>query len=251
MSPWTSLFWLITAFLGLLFLNRWINAHVQGVAFILTNSKVTAIWLYFFLFLPGILIHEVSHYLAAVLLGVRVDRFSLWPKVRGRGEVVLGSVQVRGADPIRHSLVGAAPLLVGSLAVLLIGRLLKFDTLGLVLTSGNLEYLLNTLGESLSTPDFWLWLYFLFAISNAMLPSPADRVYWTPVLLFLGVIIVLGVGLDLLPTIPGAIQEYTFNFVTLMASAFAIAVAVDLFFALFIFLLETTLNITTKRKIQY
>lgn len=251
MIVWANLFWLIVIFLVLLLLNRWITAHVQGVGLLVSNSKITAVWFYFFLFLPGILIHETSHYLMAVLLRVKVGKFSLWPKVKRGGELILGSVQVQGAGPIRHSLVGVAPLLFGSLVVLLIGRLLQFDSVGQVLTDGDLEGLLLIAGKSFSTPDFWLWLYFLFAVANAMLPSPSDRLYWFPVLLFVGFITVVGVGFDLIPAIPEVVQVQVVNFITFMASALSIAVVVDLFFVLFIFVLELTLSVTTQRKIQY
>lgn len=251
MTVWANLFWLIIIFFILLALNRWITAHVQGVGLLLSNSKTTAIWFYFFLFLPGILIHETSHYLMAVLLRVKVNNFSLWPKIQKKNELVLGSVQVQGAGPLRHSLVGAAPLLFGSLVVVLIGQLLQFDALGQTLTTGDLEGLLFIIQQSISTPDFWLWLYLLFAIANAMLPSPSDRIYWGPVILFFGLILLVAVGFDLIPVMPTVFQDYAFNFVTFMASALSIAAAVDLFFVLFIFLFELSLNLTTNRKVQY
>lgn len=251
MTVWANLFWLIIIFFILLALNRWITAHVQGVGLILTNSKVAAIWFYFFLFLPGILVHETGHYVMAVLLRVKVNNFSLWPKIQKRGELVLGSVQVQGAGPIRHSLVGAAPLLLGSLVVLLIGHWLQFNALGQTLIAGDLEGLLSIVQQSISTPDFWLWLYLLFAVANAMLPSPADRIYWGPVILFFSLIILAAVGFDLLPAIPPILQEYAFNFVAFMASALSIAAAVDLFFVLFISLFEFLLSLTTHRKVQY
>ncbi|MFQ5576842.1 MAG: hypothetical protein ACE5G8_07635, partial [Anaerolineae bacterium] len=243
--------WLIASLLILLALNRWIAAHVQGVGLLISNSRVTAVWFYFFLFLPGILIHELSHYLTARLLGVKVSRFSLWPGVKRGGELVLGSVQVRGAGPVRHSLVGVAPLLFGSLAVLLIGRLLRFDALGQAAAGGSLQRLLDAALESLTTPDFWLWLYLLFAIANAMLPSESDRLYWTPVLIFVAAIAGVGVGLDMIPAIPPNVQTYAVNFVTFLASAFSIAVAVDLLFVIVITLLEAALAVTTGRKVQY
>ncbi len=241
----------MVTFLALLVLNRWISAHVQGVGLLLSNNKVVAVWFYFFLFLPGILLHELSHYVMAVLLRVRVGKFSLWPKIKSRGELVLGSVQVRGVGPLRHSLVGVAPLLFGSLAVLLIGRLLQFDALGQTLAIGDLAQMLDTLSQSVTTPDFWLWLYLLFAIANAMLPSPADRIYWLPVLLFISFIITISVGLGVITAIPQPVQNYSVQFVVFMTTALGIAVVVDVFFVIFIFVLETSLNVTTNRKVEY
>jgi len=249
-SVWADLFWLVVIFLVMLLLNRWIVMHVNGVGLIISMNQTMAVWLYFFLFLPGILIHEVSHYIVAVLLRARPSKFSLWPKAK-RGRVVLGSVEIRKADPLAHSLIGVAPLVVGSLAVWFIAQFLQFDRLGLALAQGDLDILFRALAQSLATPDFWLWLYLLFAISNAMLPSPADRIYWTPVLFFLGAVIVLLAGFDLFPTIPIFIQETFFDVVSILVSALTTVVVVDLLFIIFIFLLEFLLTVTTGRKIQY
>jgi len=137
MTGWSVLFWLIVTFLLLHPLNRWISSHVQGVAFLLTGSQSVAMWLFWVLFLPGTLLHEFSHWLVAVLLRVKTSKFSLWPKVKRGGQLQLGSVQVDVADPFRHSLIGLAPLIFGSLAVLIIGQgRLDLGRLGLALSSG-------------------------------------------------------------------------------------------------------------------
>jgi len=251
MASWTNFFWLIGAFLLLLVLSRWIERHTQGLGFLLSNNQATALWLYFFLFLPGILVHETSHYVTATLLGVKASNFKLWPTLKKGGQLVLGSVQVRGAGPLRHSLIGAAPLFWGSALVMLIGRFLHFDALGPALTGGNVEQILALTGQSLSTPDFWLWLYLLFAVANSMLPSPADRLYWTPVLLFFGVIAALMVGFDMMPVISDSMQEGVNAFFAFMASSFSIAVGVDLFFVVFIFVLEALIGFVTGRRLQY
>ncbi|MEM7033118.1 MAG: hypothetical protein AAF629_26435, partial [Chloroflexota bacterium] len=105
LSVWTSLFWLIVVFLMMLLLNRWITLHINGVGLIISMNQLTATWIYFFLFLPGILLHEISHYVVAWILRANPGKLSLWPKKK-RGRVVLGSVEVRGADPVVHSLIG-------------------------------------------------------------------------------------------------------------------------------------------------
>jgi len=251
MFPWSSLFWFIVTLLSLLGLNRWISAHVQGVGLLLSNSKSAAVWFYFLLFLPGILLHEVSHYLTALLLRVKVGKFTLWPQMKRGGNLVLGSVQVKNVDPVRHSLVGAAPLIFGSIAIIVIGKFLHFDVLGTWLYQGDLIHTLDILSESITTPDFWLWLYLLFAIANAMMPSASDRAYWFPVLGFLGVVIIGALGLGIINSIPDILQTRSADFVQFMAEALGIAVIVDIIFVMVIFALETLLNVATNRKVQY
>ena len=84
-------------------LKRWITAHIQGVAFLLTSSPKVAMWLFWGLFLPGTMLHELSHWFTAILLGVRTSRFSLWPQMKKGGELQMGSVQVELSDPFRHA----------------------------------------------------------------------------------------------------------------------------------------------------
>lgn len=70
------------------------------------------VWLYAILFLPGTVIHELSHFLAAKILSVPVGKFSLSFK-KYNDEVVLGSVSIAKVDIFRRFLVGIAPLIFG------------------------------------------------------------------------------------------------------------------------------------------
>jgi hypothetical protein len=65
-----------------------------------------------FLYFPGTVLHELSHYCAARLLQVPVGRISLVPKFQGNG-LQLGSVEIGKTDFIRRFLIGIAPLLSG------------------------------------------------------------------------------------------------------------------------------------------
>lgn len=251
MASWSNLFWLICSIILLLFLNRWIILHIQGVGLLLSNSKATAIWLYFFLFLPGILVHEISHYLMARLLQVQVGKLSLWPRSKGRSQVILGSVEVRGAGPLRHSLIGAAPFMAGLTIILFLSQRLYLDRLGTAFLSGDVEIFLSALYQSLSIPDFWLWFYLLFVVVNTMLPSPADRLYWTPVLLFFGTISLLLVGLDLLPYKLIISQSKLPNLLAWLSLTMLTAVVVNAFFISCIFIVEILINTTMGRKINY
>lgn len=247
---WTNLFWLVVIFLVMLLLNRWITIHVNGLGLLISMNQSMATWFYFFLFLPGILIHELSHYLVALLLRADPGKFSLWPKSK-RGRVVLGSVEIRKSHPIVHSVIGVAPLVVGSLVVWFIAQFLQFDRLGDAVSEGDFDRALQAIGSSLSTPDFWIWLYFLFVVANAMLPSPADRVYWRPVLVFFGILLLLLVGFDLFPNISPFFQDLFFGIILLLVSALTTVLVVDLLFIAIIFLLEFLVGIITGRKVQY
>jgi hypothetical protein len=233
-------------------LKRWISSHIQGVAFLLTASPKVAMWLYWVLFLPGTFVHELSHWLTAKLLLVPTSRFSLWPQMKKGGELQMGSVQVEVSDPFRHSLIGLAPLLFGSLAVLLIGQgRLELGRLGEALSSGEVEAISEAIISILLQPDVWLWFYLIFAISNAMLPSASDREAWRTVLLYLTLALGLAIGLGLNPTVPPPFQALGLAIITYLLSAFVITIGVDLFFMVIIALTETVATWMLGRRVQY
>lgn len=209
-------------------------------------------WLFWALFLPGTLLHELSHWLTAFLLRVKTGRFSLWPQMKKGGELQMGAVQVEVSDPFRHSLIGLAPLIFGTIAVLLIGQgWLKLDRLGQALNSGDLALIAEAVTRILLVPDVWLWFYLIFSISNAMLPSASDRESWRVVLIYLAFTLVLTIGLGLNPTLPAELQTFGLTVIAYLLSAFVITIAVDLFFILLIALVETVFTWMLGRQVQY
>ena len=252
MNGWSILFWLIITFLLMYPLKRWITAHVQGVAFLLTGNPRIAMWLFWVIFFPGTFLHEVSHWLTAFLLGVKTGRFTLWPHLKKGGELQMGSVQVELSDPFRHSLIGLAPLIFGTIAVLLIGQgWLGLNRLGEALGSGNLELLVEALIRLFLVPDVWLWLYLIFAISNAMLPSASDRESWRAVLIYLGLTLMLTLGLGLNPNLSPELQNVGLTIIAYLLFAFIITITVDLFFIALISLTENLAAWMLGRGVQY
>ena len=252
MTGWAVLFWLIITFLLLYPLNRWISTHVQGVAFLLTGSPNVSVWVFWALFLPGTLLHEFSHWITAKLLGVKTTKFSLWPKTKTGGQLQMGAVQVEVSDPFRHSIIGLAPLIFGSVAVLIIGYgWLALEQLGLALVSGDIQLIWQALVATLSIPDVWLGVYLVFAISNAMLPSASDRESWRTVVIYLALALFLVVGLGFNPNIPSMLQEFVLTVLAYLLSAFVITIAVDLFCIALILLVEITIGLLLGRKVQY
>jgi hypothetical protein len=164
----------------------------------------------------------------------------------------MGAVQVELSDPFRHSLIGLAPLIFGSIAILLIGQgRLELGRLGEAFNSGDLEIIGIALVDVLLVPDVWLWFYLIFAISNAMLPSASDRESWRTVLIYLALALILTIGLGLNPTVSPEIQATGLAIIAYLLSAFVITIGVDLFFILLIALAETLSNWMLGRRVQY
>jgi hypothetical protein len=252
MSGWSLLFWLIVSFAVMYPLKRWISSHVQGVAFLLTGNQRAAMWIFWVLFLPGTFLHELSHWLTAKVLRVKTGRFSIWPKLKRKGQLQMGAIQVEVADPFRHSLIGLAPLIFGSIAILLIGQgRLALSDLGVALNSGDLAVIGQAMARILVIPDIWLWLYLIFAISNAMLPSASDREAWWSVLLYLAIALFLAIGLGLNPSLSPQTRALGLTIIAQLLYAFLITIAVDVFFILVIILIEAFFAWVLGRQVQY
>ncbi|NTW44018.1 MAG: hypothetical protein HGB14_06190, partial [Anaerolineaceae bacterium] len=69
------------------------------------------------LLLPGVLIHEVSHLISAIILRVKVLKFSIVPRSLKNGQLRMGYVETKRTDFIRDSIIGIAPLIAGLLLI--------------------------------------------------------------------------------------------------------------------------------------
>jgi hypothetical protein len=238
-GPWTPLVALSLTILPLLWVKRWITWHLQDLSLRWVGDRDVALILYFVLVFPGVLIHELSHWLVARALGVRVRKFSLGPVSKGRSnKVSLGSIRVGDVDPLRASLIGLAPLLGGSVVILFIGtQVLGVDELAAGLVGSDLESVLVGLGQLVRVADFWLWLYLIFAVSNAMLPSESDMDAVRPVLIFLALVALALLIVTGVPAMPPVVTDWLNAIAGYLASAFGLTLATDLVFVLVIGLL--------------
>lgn len=235
----------------LYWLQRWISQHVQGIGVLLFNSSNAGMALLWFILLPGVLLHEISHWLMARLLGVPTGRLRLSPTVQGK-QVVLGSVEVKRTDPLRDSLVGLAPFLAGTLALLAIGYWV-FDapSLGLAWERGAWGQIAGLLLDAVRVDDAWLWLYLVVAVSNAMMPSPSDRESWRLVLIYLAAVAVIMLLFGWLPSLPANLVDALMRGLRTLTYVFALALLIDLVFAAGLALLELLLGALRGRKVVY
>jgi hypothetical protein len=198
-NQFASLGWFLVGLIGLALLQRQLHQEIQSVLFLLTRRIDLALAIFSILFLPGVLLHETSHYLVARLLRVRVGRFSLIPQPLPDGRLRLGYVETAQTDFIRDGLIGAAPLIAGSLFVAYAGFVhLDFSTLWIQLSAGDLSSTTAAISLTVAQPDFWIWFYVIFVVSSTMFPSESDRRAWGPILLaivvFLGLLFIAGAG---------------------------------------------------------
>ncbi len=178
---------------ALIHLGRWVTRGVQTIGWLLSGDENVVMVVYYLLMFPGILLHELSHFVTARVLGIRVTDFRLGPRKRkNSNSIELGSVSVYSGGTIRDSLVGVAPFAAGT-AVLLLVSYTVFDvgTLGSIWNAEGWNGFFRTLRTMPQTPDFWLWLYLIFTVSNAMMPSRADRKPWLLASLYAGGVLLI------------------------------------------------------------
>lgn len=218
----------ILILLAVIALDRLVTRQILTLFWLLTNSERAAYYTYAILLLPGTIVHEVSHWLIARILGVPASRPSIRPQVRGNN-VVLGYVQVAQTDPIRQSLIGAAPIFIGSILIVLIAQnVFGFEDARTLLAGvRSVRGVVQTIGAALQVEDVWLWLYLLFSISNVMLPSESDRVAWPRVFFLIMVVTAVIILLIGVPQIPEVVHDASVIAVRALTLAFLLTILID------------------------
>jgi hypothetical protein len=251
LNDWIPLFWTIGSLAALWIVARWISAHIQALGWLIAghaDGAVVALWVILF---PGILVHELSHWLVAKMLGLKVKLPNLYPKRHGK-HIRLGSVTVASGGHLLDSFVGMAPFLLGSLSVLVLGASV-FDVTGLVrgVTQAGLAGALQGLLGVLKVSDAWLWLYLTFAISNAMFPSPSDTEPVRPVLMFSGLLICLALIVGWTPQLGPDLVAAINRILLVLAEAFTFVLVVDVGCGALIILLEFVLGALRGQRVVF
>lgn len=107
-----SLLFLIFVLILLYFLSRTFIKKLFAVLWRATEDKDEAARILGIIFLPGTFVHEISHFLMALILFVPAGDLDLMPEA-GDGGIRLGKVSIAKADFIRGSLIGLAPIFAG------------------------------------------------------------------------------------------------------------------------------------------
>ncbi|MFH1111939.1 MAG: hypothetical protein V1712_02615 [Patescibacteria group bacterium] len=186
--------------LGVLLLSRLVN---HWLALVLNHR-----W-YQILLWPGVVVHELSHLLGALLTFTRVTGFSLLPKIASGGSV-LGSVTHKATgNPITLILISIFPFLGGSfilwvLAILLIPVIPVEAPSVLIMSDANflttgINYftawwsfvVLFWQALVFTTWQTWLFLYLAIAIGAHLAPSNHDLGHTAAGLTALSLLVIL------------------------------------------------------------
>jgi hypothetical protein len=238
-----GLHWAVLTLIPFVFLQRALHRALQAVFLLITRRAEIALAIFSLLFFPGVLLHEISHFLMAKILFVPTGGFSLIPRRTKDGRLLMGFVETAPTDILRDALIGAAPLLVGSAFVAFAGLFhLRLVTLWEALSTLELEATLAALTEVYKRPDFWLWFYLIVAVSSTMLPSHADRRTWLPVLLVIVLLVALAALVGAGPWMVANLAPLFNNALRALAIVLAISAAVHLVVLLPALLLQRLLS---------
>lgn len=155
-----QLLFLIFLLTILFFLSQKISTSIYSIFFILTKNRGVAISVLLFLFLPGTIIHELSHFLIATLVRVPTGELTVIPQLdKETGEVKAGRLEIAQTDLVRHTMIGLAPMVIGSTLIYTVGRFFLPNPSQLTTISPLLLFVV---------------CYLFFVISNTMFSSKKD-----------------------------------------------------------------------------
>lgn len=148
--------------------------EISGISLLLFGSTKPGLGLYSLVFLPGTIIHELSHWIVAEVLQVRTGEISIFPDSSTEDDTQrLGSVATEKTDPFRSFLIGLAPFITGILILIILGQLLS---------QGWGIYLWWQLA---------LIIYGIIVIGNSMMISSSDRRSWPFIVILFSLIGIL------------------------------------------------------------
>ena len=160
------------------------------------NYQITTV-LYYIIFLPGIVLHELILWLVAGALNVRAERSIRFPEQQEIGELRLNFIRLAvGTGAFKVAIITLVPIAAGLAALWAIAtHVFDWQATVALLAPGGVDAVAQALSSLFRTADFWLWFYLAFVVANTMFPSlPAKLsarqksglVVLAPLLIFLG-----------------------------------------------------------------
>lgn len=233
MSELQGFFWFIVMLIPLILLQRMLHREIQAVFLIITRSPQITMGMFSLIFLPGVFLHELSHFLMAKILRVPTGRFSIFPHPLPDGRLQLGYVETARADIVRDSLIGAAPLITGTIFVSYVSLFqLDMRILWDTLKNGQLNLFWMGIHALTHAQDFYLWFYLTFAVSSTMMPSESDRHAWLELVVSVGVIFGIALLIGAGPWMLNNVAPLLSRFLSSVAVIFGLSSAVHVVLAL-------------------
>ncbi|MCU0466674.1 MAG: hypothetical protein MUF38_19160 [Anaerolineae bacterium] len=216
-------FWLLRQ------MERWLHQHIFKLGWLLTKDFRTTTVLFYVLFLPGIVLHEVALFFAASFLNVRAERILRFPQVQEIADLKINFIRLSPRAPRwKIALIELAPPLVGVIVISAIANgILNINAALTVMRTGDLADVGTGMAMLTAKPDFWLWTFILFTIANTMTPRFTAQRALRPVLIGLGVLGIVLASAGLIDQVLAPVIDPIVQFVNVLAVVFAVTVAIN------------------------
>ncbi|HUE98497.1 MAG TPA: hypothetical protein VMN99_04535 [Anaerolineales bacterium] len=229
MTQLSGLLWFIFILVPLILLQRLLHREIQAVLLILTRDTRLTMGIFSMLFLPGVFLHELSHFVMAKILRVRTGKFSIFPQSLPDGRLQLGYVETARSDLVRDSLIGAAPLIVGTVFVAYVAVYhLQMRVLWDAFRNEQMDLFWLGVRALPQAQDFYLWFYLAFAVSSTMMPSESDRHAWLELLISVVVLFAIALLIGAGPWMLSTIAPRLNNFLSSVALIFGLSAFVHI-----------------------
>lgn len=153
--------------------------------------KIFGSFVYKIIVWPGVVVHELSHLIGALITLTPVHGFSVLPEESDDGEFILGKVTHDATDnPFKQIIISTLPFFGGAIAIWILAYYLisGFHASAPVIsvsTTGAAKYAVDWImfakyfvaSINLSLWQSWLFLYLAIAISAHLAPSNHDLFY--------------------------------------------------------------------------
>ncbi|KKT39697.1 hypothetical protein A3K29_02360 [Candidatus Collierbacteria bacterium RIFOXYB2_FULL_46_14] len=207
----------------LFFSKRWLTIEISRLVHRFGGGHQSLIVIWSVIFLPGTVIHEMSHFFFAIITGARTGKIEIFPEYlegdwedeeEGRS-VALGYVQTQKLNPIQGFFVGTAPFIVGMFLLVWLASLLQTSY-----ASGQILFLC-------------LQGYLFFTVANSFFPSWSDIRQTLPLVIIALVCLLiawtLGLQLFIRPTAQIVTLADTISATFLFSSVFNLLIIGGLF----------------------
>lgn len=174
---------ILSQLIALFFVSRVTITHLFKVLRLVFRHDKIVYSFIAFIFFPGTVIHELSHFIVAILLFLKVRDIHVFPQWEGQ-QLKLGRVYYEKKDVVRSIIVGIAPIIVGLLLFWWLFSLQLFQSSNIILKI--------------------IVSWFIFILSTTMFSSRQDLIdiiYLVPVAVIIAGIIYI-FQLDLSELIP-------------------------------------------------
>lgn len=159
------------------------------------RSEKTAKIIFTIIFFPGTVIHEISHFLTAIILFQKIHSFEILPKFE-KNQLILGSVKYYKTDFLRGIIVGISPFFGGVFVLFCLNYFNLFPS--------------NSIGINI------FFGYLIFVITSTMFSSKQDLVdlgYVIPLIfIIISFFYIFNLRLEINPNIINNILNFTSQF---------------------------------------